>query len=38
LALWLAGHPLAAREDLLTMHIATVRLLTPLNTAPLRGE
>ena len=38
LALWLAGHPLAAREDLLTMHIATVRLLTPLNAAPLRGE
>ena len=38
LALWLAGHPLAAREDLLTMHIATVRLLTPLNAAALRGE
>lgn len=31
LAIWLAGHPAAFREDLLTMHITKVRELIPVN-------
>lgn len=37
-SIWLAGHPLDLRVELLDLHVSLVRSMTPINARALRGE